>query len=170
MRWSQTFIPTMKEVPSDAEVPSHQLMLRAGLIRQLMAGAYTYLPLGLRALKKAEAIVREEMDAAGGVELFMPALQPIDLFERTGRKEAFGNVLIKFDVKRGDRTVHLALGPTHEEVVTDLVSKHISSYRQLPITLYQIQIKFRNEERPRFGVLRTSEFLMKDAYSFHANV
>lgn len=170
MRWSQTFIPTMKEVPSDAEVPSHQWMLRAGLIRQLMAGAYTYLPLGLRALKKAEAIVRQEMDAANGVEIFMPALQPIDLFERTGRKEAFGNVLIKFDVKRGDRTVHLALGPTHEEVVTDLISKHISSYRQLPLTLYQIQIKFRNEERPRFGVLRTSEFLMKDAYSFHTNV
>lgn len=170
MRWTQTLIPTMKEVPSDAEVPSHQLMLRAGLIRQLMAGAYTYLPLGLRALKKAEQIVREEMDAAGGVELFMPALQPIDLFERTGRKEAFGNVLINFNVRRGDRTVHLALGPTHEEVVTDLVSKLISSYRQLPLTLYQIQTKFRNEERPRFGVLRTSEFLMKDAYSFHTSV
>ena len=170
MRWSQTFIPTMKEIPSDAEVPSHQLMLRAGLIRQLMAGAYTYLPLGLRALKKAEAIVREEMDAAGGVEIFMPALQPIDLFERTGRREAFGNVLIHFNVKRGDRTVHLALGPTHEEVVTDLISKHISSYRQLPLTLYQIQTKFRNEERPRFGVLRTSEFLMKDAYSFHSTL
>ncbi|MBC8114687.1 MAG: proline--tRNA ligase, partial [Candidatus Saccharimonas sp.] len=170
MRWSQSFIPTMKEVPSDAEVPSHQLMLRAGLIRQLMAGAYTYLPLGLRALKKAEAIVREEMDATGAVEIFMPALQPIDLFERTGRREAFGNVLINFNVKRGDRTVHLALGPTHEEVVTDLVSKHISSYRQLPLTMYQIQIKFRNEERPRFGVLRTSEFLMKDAYSFHATL
>ena len=170
MRWSQTFIPTMKEIPADAEVPSHQLMLRAGLIRQLMAGAYTYLPLGLRALKKAEAIVREEMDATGAVEIFMPALQPIDLFERTGRREAFGNVLINFHVKRGDRTVHLALGPTHEEVVTDLISKHISSYRQLPLTLYQIQTKFRNEERPRFGVLRTSEFLMKDAYSFHATL
>jgi len=170
VRWSQSFIPTMKEVPSDAEVPSHQLMLRAGLIRQLMAGAYTYLPLGLRALKKAEAIVREEMDATGAVEIFMPALQPIDLFERTGRREAFGNVLINFNVKRGDRTVHLALGPTHEEVVTDLISKHISSYRQLPLTLYQIQIKFRNEERPRFGVLRTSEFLMKDAYSFHSTL
>ena len=170
MRWSQSFIPTMKEIPSDAEVPSHQLMLRAGLIRQLMAGAYTYLPLGLRALKKAEAIVREEMDATGAVEIFMPALQPIDLFERTGRREAFGNVLINFNVKRGDRTVHLALGPTHEEVVTDLISKHISSYRQLPLTMYQIQIKFRNEERPRFGVLRTSEFLMKDAYSFHSTL
>jgi prolyl-tRNA synthetase len=170
VRWSQTFIPTMKETPSDAEVPSHQLMLRAGLIRQLMAGAYTYLPLGLRALKKAEAIVREEMDAAGAIEILMPALQPIDLFERTGRKTAFGNVLINFNVKRGDRSVHLALGPTHEEVVTDLVSKHISSYRQLPLTMYQIQMKFRNEERPRFGVLRTSEFLMKDAYSFHSNL
>ena len=170
MRWSQSFMPTMKEVPSDAEVPSHQLMLRAGMIRQLMAGAYTYLPLGLRALKKAENIVREEMDAAGGIEILMPALQPIDLFERTGRKEAFGNVLINFHVRRGDRNIHMALGPTHEEVVTDLVSKHISSYRQLPLTLYQIQTKFRNEERPRFGVLRTSEFLMKDAYSFHTSV
>jgi prolyl-tRNA synthetase len=170
VRWSQTFIPTMKETPADAEVPSHQLMLRAGLIRQLMAGAYTYLPLGLRVLHKAEAIVREEMDAAGGIEILMPALQPIDLFERTGRREAFGNVLINFPVRRGDRTLHLALGPTHEEVVTDLIAKHISSYRQLPLTLYQIQTKFRNEERPRFGVLRTSEFLMKDAYSFHTSV
>ena len=170
MRWSQTFIPTMKEIPSDAEIPSHQLMLRAGLIRQLMAGAYTYLPLGYRALRKAEAIVRSEMDKAGAVELFMPALQPIDLFERTGRKAAFGNVLINFHLQRGDRKVHLALGPTHEEVVTDLIGRHISSYRQLPLTVYQIQTKFRNEERPRFGVLRTSEFLMKDAYSFGATL
>jgi prolyl-tRNA synthetase len=160
----------MKETPSDAEIPSHQLMLRAGLIRQLMAGAYTYLPLGLRALRKAEAIVREEMDAAGAIELLMPALQPIDLFERTGRKSAFGNVLINFNIRRGDRTVHLALGPTHEEVITDLIAKHVSSYRQLPLCLYQIQTKFRNEERPRFGVLRTSEFLMKDAYSFHTSL
>jgi prolyl-tRNA synthetase len=170
VRWSKTFIPTLKEVPADAEIPSHKLMLRAGLIRQLMAGAYTYLPLGLRALKKAEAIVREEMDAAGAVEIFMPALTPIELYERTNRLEAFGNVLIKFEVKRGDRRVPMALGPTHEEVVTDLVSRHISSYRQLPLTLYQIQTKFRNEERPRFGVLRTSEFLMKDAYSFSTNL
>lgn len=170
MRWSKTFIPTLKEVPADAEIPSHQLMLRAGLIRQLMAGAYTYLPLGLRALKKAEAIVREEMDAAGAVEIFMPALTPVELYERTNRLEAFGNVLIKFEVKRGDRRVPMALGPTHEEVVTDLVSRHISSYRQLPLTLYQIQTKFRNEERPRFGVLRTSEFVMKDAYSFSTSL
>lgn len=170
MRWSQTLIPTMKEVPADAEVPSHQLMLRAGLIRQLMAGAYTYLPLGYRALRKAEEIVRQEMDAAGALEIHMPALQPIDLFNRTGRKEAFGNVLINFEVKRGDKKIHCALGPTHEEVVTDLVAKLVSTYRQLPFTLYQIQTKFRNEERPRFGVLRTSEFLMKDAYSFATNV
>lgn len=170
MRWTQTFIPTMKEVPADAEIPSHQLMLRAGYIRQLMAGAYTYLPLGLRSLRKAEKIVREEMDAAGAIEIHMPALQPIDLFERTGRKQAFGSVLIHFVVKRGDKSVSLALGPTHEEVVTDLIAHHISSYRQLPLTLYQIQTKFRNEERPRFGVLRTSEFLMKDAYSFHTSL
>lgn len=170
MRWSQTLIPTMKEVPADAEIPSHQLMLRAGLIRQLMAGVYTYLPLGYRALRKAEEIVRQEMDAAGALEIHMPALQPIELFQRTNRKDAFGNVLINFEIKRGDRKLHCALGPTHEEVVTDLVSKLVSSYRQLPFTLYQIQTKFRNEERPRFGVLRTSEFLMKDAYSFSTNV
>jgi prolyl-tRNA synthetase len=170
VRWSKTFIPTMKETPADAEIPSHQLMLRAGLIRQLMAGAYTYLPLGWRAIRKAEAIVREEMEAAGAAEIFMPALQPIELFERTGRKEAFGDVLINFEVPRGGRKVHVALGPTHEEVVTDLISRQISSYRQLPLTLFQIQTKFRNEERPRFGVLRTSEFLMKDAYSFGTNL
>lgn len=160
----------MKEDPSDAEIPSHKLMLRAGLIRQLMAGAYTYLPLGYRALRKAEAIVREEMDKAGAIELFMPALQPIELFERTGRINSFGNVLINFQVTRRDHKVHLALGPTHEEVVTDLIARHITSYRQLPLTVYQIQTKFRNEERPRFGVLRTSEFLMKDAYSFSTSI
>lgn len=170
MRWSQTLIPTMKESPEGAEIPSHVLMLRAGLISQLMAGAYTYLPLGLRALRKAERIVREEMDAAGAVELLMPALTPITLWERTNRVEAFGNVLIHFNVRRQNKNVHLALGPTHEEVITDLVSKYVSSYRQLPLTLYQIQTKFRNEERPRFGVLRTSEFLMKDAYSFDTSV
>jgi len=160
----------MKEVPAEAEVPSHQLMLRAGLIHQLMAGAYTYLPLGYRSVRKVSEIVRQEMDKAGAVELFMPALQPMEIFERTGRREAFGNVLFNFEVKRGSRKLHFALGPTHEEVITDLMAKHISSYRQLPITLYQIQTKFRNEERPRFGVLRTSEFLMKDAYSFGSSV
>ena len=145
-------------------------MLRAGMIRQLMAGAYTYLPLGFRALRKVENIVREEMDRAGALEMLMPALQPLELFERTGRKETFGNVLIKFDITRRDHKVHLALGPTHEEVVTDLMAKHINSYRQLPVTVYQIQTKFRNEERPRFGVLRTSEFIMKDAYSFSSSL
>lgn len=170
MRWSQTLIPTMKETPEGAEIPSHVLMLRAGLIGQVMAGAYTYLPLGLRALRKAEQIIREEMDAAGAVEILMPALTPISLWEQTGRVEAFGDVLIQFSVRRANRKVQMALGPTHEEVVTDLVARHVSSYRQMPITLYQIQTKFRNEERPRFGVLRTSEFLMKDAYSFDTSL
>ncbi len=166
MRWSQTFIPTMKETPEGAEIPSHVLMIRAGLISQVMAGAYSYLPLGLRSLKKAERIVREEMERAGAVEVLLPALTPIALWERTGRREAFGSVLIDFKVQRQNREVHLALGPTHEEVITDLIAHHVSSYRQLPLTLFQVQTKFRNEERPRFGVLRTSEFLMKDAYSF----
>lgn len=170
MRWTQTLIPTAKETPEGAEIPSHILMLRAGMISQLMAGAYTYLPLGLKALKKAERIVREEMDAAGAVELLMPALTPIGLWEQTGRVEAFGDVLIKFAVRRQNRQVQMALGPTHEEVITDLVKRYVSSYRQMPITLYQVQTKFRNEERPRFGVLRTSEFLMKDAYSFDTSV
>ncbi|MEQ9407172.1 MAG: proline--tRNA ligase [Fuerstiella sp.] len=170
MRWTQTFIPTMKEVPSDAEVPSHRLMLRAGLIRQLMAGAYTYMPMGYRVVRKVSQIVREEMDRAGAIELFMPAIQPMELFERTGRREAFGNVLFNFETRRGDRKLHFALGPTHEEVITDLMAHEIKSYKQLPLTLYQIQTKFRNEERPRFGVLRTSEFLMKDAYSFGSSM
>jgi len=160
----------MKETPEGAEVPSHIFSIRAGLVGQLMAGAYTYLPLGLLALRKAEKIIREEMNAAGAIELLMPALTPLSLWERTGRVEAFGNVLIQFTVNRQNRKVNMALGPTHEEIVTDLVSRHISSYRQLPITLYQIQTKFRNEERPRFGVLRTSEFQMKDAYSFSTSL
>ncbi len=170
MRWSKTMIPTMKEIPSDAEIPSHQLMLRAGLVRQVMAGAYAYLPLGLRSLKKAEAIIREEMNRADAVELQLSALTPIDIWEKTGRREAFGDVLIQFEVRRGDRKVQMVLGPTHEEIITNIMAHYIKSYRQLPITVYQIQTKFRNEERPRFGVLRTSEFLMKDAYSFSATV
>jgi len=153
MRWTQTFIPTMKETPEGAEIPSHVLMLRAGLIHQVMAGAYTYLPLGLRSLRKAEAIVREEMDAAGAVELAMSCMSPISLWEQTGRVEAFGDVLVTLALRRKDRKVPVALGPTHEEIITDLVARHISSYRQMPITLYQITTKFRNEERPRFGVL-----------------
>jgi prolyl-tRNA synthetase len=160
----------MKEVPSDAEIPSHQLMLRAGLIRQVMAGAYTYLPLGWRAVRKVEAIVREEMEKAGAIELFMPALCPAELWEQTGRIDDYGNALVKFPMIRGDREVRVVLGPTHEEVVTDLMARQIKSYRQLPITVFQIQTKFRNEERPRFGVMRTSEFQMKDAYSFGTNL
>jgi len=170
VRWSQTLIPTMKEIPSDAEIPSHQLMLRAGLIRQVMAGAYTYLPLGYRAVRKVEAIVRNEMERCGAIELFMPALCPAELWEQTGRIDDYGNALIHFPIVRGDRQVHVVLGPTHEEVVTDLIARQIKSYKQLPITVFQIQTKFRNEERPRFGVMRTSEFQMKDAYSFGANL
>ena len=170
MFWTRTLIPTMKESPEGAEIPSHVLMLRAGLVNQVMAGAYTYLPLGLRALRKAERIVREEMDAAGAVELAMPSMSPRGLWEQTGRLAAFGDVLVQLTLPRSNRKVHVVLGPTHEEIVTDLVSRQISSYRQMPITLYQITAKFRNEERPRFGVLRTSEFLMKDAYSFNASI
>ncbi len=168
MFWTRTLIPTMKESPEGAEIPSHVLMLRAGLVNQVMAGAYTYLPLGLRALKKAERIVREEMDAAGAIEVAMPSMSPRGLWEQTKRVDAFGDVLVQLTLNRSNRKVHVVLGPTHEEIVTDLVSRQINSYRQMPLTLYQITSKFRNEERPRFGVLRTSEFLMKDAYSFNA--
>ncbi|NQU23987.1 MAG: proline--tRNA ligase [Candidatus Nealsonbacteria bacterium] len=170
MLWTRTFIPTMKETPEGAEIPSHVLMLRAGLVAQVMAGAYTYLPLGLRSLRKAAQIVREEMDAAGAIELAMPCMSPTSLWEQTGRVEAFGNVLVSFSLPRQNRKVQVTLGPTHEEIVTDYMSRQISSYRQMPITVYQITTKFRNEERPRFGVMRTSEFLMKDAYSFDATV
>ncbi len=160
----------MKETPDGAEIPSHVLMLRAGLISQVMAGAYTYLPLGLKSLHKASQIVREEMNAADAVELLMTAMCPISLYEQTNRVEAFGDVLVKATLPRGGKKVPIVFCPTHEETITDLVSRYVSSYRQLPITLYQIQTKFRNEERPRFGVLRTSEFIMKDAYSFHTSL
>lgn len=170
MKWSQTLIPTMKETPNGAEIPSHILMLRAGMISQVMAGAYAYLPLGWRSLHKATNIVREEMNKTGAVELFMTALCPQSLYEQTNRVEAFGNVLIKTTLARGGTKTPVVFCPTHEEEITSIVSQYVSSYRQLPLTLYQIQTKFRNEERPKFGVLRTSEFLMKDAYSFHTNL
>ncbi len=170
MRWNQTLIVTKKEVPEGAEIPSHVLMLRAGLINQAMAGVYAYLPLGLKSLRKAENIVREEMENAGAVELLMAALSPQSLWEQTGRVEAFGNVLMKFSTTRAGRQTPFVLCPTHEEPVTDIVARAVSSYRQLPITLFQIQTKFRNEERPKFGVMRTSEFIMKDAYSFDTDV
>lgn len=167
MRWSQALIPTQREAPADAVAPSHVLLLRAGMIRPLGSGAYTYLPLGLRVLNKAVRIVREEMDAAGAQELLMPALQPIELWQESGRYENMGGILMELKLS-GDR--HATLGPTHEEVVTDLVRGIITSYKQLPMTLYQIQTKFRDEARPRFGILRTREFLMKDAYSFDADL
>ena len=164
MLWTRFFIPTSKEVPAEATVPSHQLMLRAGLIRQVAAGAYTYLPLGYRVLRKVEGIIREEMDAAGAVELHMPAMQPVELWEETGRVAVMGETLVRLADKPFRKGT--VLGPTHEEVVTDTVRAYVSSYKQLPITLYQIQTKFRDEARPKSGVLRTREFQMKDAYSF----
>jgi prolyl-tRNA synthetase len=165
MRWTQTLIPTSKDLPADAQIVSHQLMLRAGLIRQLTAGAYDFLPLGLRSLKKAEAIVRQEMEAVGCSEVLLPALQPLELWKRTGRDVSYGENLIICKDRHGRENV---LGPTHEEVVTELVAAYVRSYKQLPLALYQVQTKFRDEYRPRFGLLRVREFLMKDAYSFHA--
>ena len=163
MKWSQTLIPTLKESPSEAEIDSHKLMIRAGLIRRITSGAYAYLPLGTLVLNKVIAIVREEMNRAGAVEVFLPALQPLDLLEESGRLAVFGDDLITFEDRHGKTT---ALGPTHEEIITDIVRNEMNSYRQFPITLYQIQTKFRDETRPRFGVLRSKEFIMKDAYSF----
>jgi prolyl-tRNA synthetase len=163
MRYTSYFIPTHKEVPSDAEVISHQLMVRAGMIRKLTSGTYTYLPTGLRAIKKVEAIIREEMNRAGAIEILMPAVQPAELWQESGRWEHYGRELLRF-TDRHDREA--CFGPTHEEVVTDLVRKEIHSYKQMPINLYQIQTKFRDEIRPRFGLMRAREFIMKDAYSF----
>jgi prolyl-tRNA synthetase len=164
MRTSQFPLNTVKEIPADAVVISHQLMIRAGLIRKLAAGLYTWLPLGLRVLRKVEAIVRKEMDKAGALEVLMPALQPAELWQETGRWEKYGPELARLK-DRHDRD--FCLGPTHEEIITDLARNEIKSYKQLPINYYQIQTKFRDEIRPRFGVMRCREFIMKDAYSFH---
>lgn len=164
MRTSQTLISTLKETPADAEIVSHQLMLRAGMIRKLAAGLYTYLPSGLRVLRKVEAIVREEMNRAGAVETLMPVVQPADLWQETGRWDDMGAEMARLKDRHNRDFV---LGPTHEEVITDIVRDEIKSYKQLPLNLYQIQTKFRDERRPRFGVMRAREFLMKDAYSFH---
>jgi len=166
MRASQFFITTLKEAPSDAEIVSHQLMLRAGLIRRLAAGIYTWMPLGLRVVRKVEAIVREEMNRAGAIELFMPAVQPAELWQESGRWEKYGPELLRFKDRHQREFV---VGPTHEEVITDIVRRDIKSARQLPRHFYQIQTKFRDEIRPRFGVMRGREFLMKDGYSFHVN-
>jgi prolyl-tRNA synthetase len=164
MRTSQNLLNTVKEIPADAVVISHQLMIRAGLIRKLAAGLYTWMPLGLRVLRKVEAIVREEMDKAGALEVLMPALQPAELWQETGRWEKYGPELARLK-DRHDRD--FCLGPTHEEIITDIARNEIKSYKQLPINYYQIQTKFRDEIRPRFGVMRCREFIMKDAYSFH---
>jgi prolyl-tRNA synthetase len=166
MRATGLFLSTLKEAPAEAELVSHRLMLRAGLIRRLASGLYTWLPLGLRVLRKIEAAVRQEMNAAGAVELLMPAIQPAELWQESGRWEQYGPDLLRLK-DRHQRD--FCVGPTHEEVVSDLVRREVKSYRQLPLVLYQIQTKFRDEIRPRFGVMRSREFIMKDAYSFHAD-
>ncbi len=163
MKWTETLIATLREDPQEAEIPSHRLMLRAGLMRKLASGLYTWLPLGLRVLRKVENIVREEMDRAGALEILMPILQPRELWEKSGRWESMDAIMLKARTHGGRE---LVLGPTHEEVVTGLVAGEISSYRRLPVNLYQINTKFRDEIRPRFGVMRSREFIMKDGYSF----
>ena len=168
MRWTQALIPTLREAPQDAEIASHQLLVRGGFIRKLSSGVYTFLPLGLRALRKVEHIIREEMDRAGALEVLMPAMQPRELWERGPRFKATQRVMFAAQPLSGDRraVADLVLGPTHEEVITSTVANEVRSWRQLPKNLYQIQVKFRDELRPRFGLLRAKEFLMKDAYSF----
>lgn len=166
MKWTKTFIQTLRENPQDAEIDSHKLLVRAGICRKTASGLFTFMPLGMRTLRKIEAIVREEMDASGAIEILMPALQPAELWQKTGRWDTMGANMFRLK----DRADHaMAMGPTAEEVVTDLMTNAISSYRQLPITVYQIQTKFRDETRPRFGLMRSKEFIMKDAYSFDAD-
>ncbi|HDN69404.1 MAG TPA: proline--tRNA ligase, partial [Gammaproteobacteria bacterium] len=164
MRLSRFPLSTLKETPADAEIVSHQLMMRAGMLRKQAAGIYSWLPLGLRVLRKVEAIVREEMERAGALELLMPAVQPAELWEESGRWEQYGPELLRFH-DRHQR--EFCFGPTHEEIITDIARREIRSYKQLPVNYYQIQTKFRDEIRPRFGIMRAREFLMKDAYSFH---
>jgi len=167
MRWSKTLIPTLKEVPADAEVISHKLLVRAGYIRQISRGIYDYFPLALRVIRKIETIVRQEMDRAGAQELLLPIASPAELWQESGRWEYYGKELMRFK-DRNERD--FCLGPTHEEIVTDLVRRSVRSYRELPMNLYQIQTKFRDEPRPRFGLMRGREFIMKDAYSFHTDI
>ena len=166
MKASQFYLSTLKEAPQDAELKSHQLMIRAGFIKRLSSGLYSWMPLGLRVLKKVENIIREEMNKAGGIELLMPAIQPSELWNETQRWDLFGPQMLKIKDRHDN---DFCFGPTHEEVITDIVRKEIKSYKQLPVNFYQIQTKFRDEIRPRFGVMRAREFLMKDSYSFHAN-
>src|SRR5580704_6644071 len=166
MRWTQTLIPTLREAPADAEILSHKLLLRAGLVRKLAGGVYTFLPLGLRALRKIEQIVREEMNRAGAIEVLMPALQPPEIWQTSGRYETARDVLFKV---KDSTSREWVLSATAEEVITGLAANEISSYRQLPKNFYQVSLKFRNEIRPRFGLMRAREFIMKDAYSFDVN-
>ncbi|NNE64086.1 MAG: proline--tRNA ligase, partial [Gammaproteobacteria bacterium] len=166
MKASRFHLVTLKETPVDAEIVSHQLMLRAGLIRRLSSGIYSWMPLGLRILRKVEAIVREEMNRSGAMELLMPSVQPAELWQESGRWDQFGPELLRFH-DRHQRDC--CLGPTHEEVIADIFRRDIKSYKQLPVNFYQIQTKFRDEIRPRFGVMRSREFIMKDAYSFHVD-
>lgn len=163
MYWSQSFIPTLKETPQGTEAVSHQYLLRAGMIQMLTSGVYNYLPLGLKVLAHIEKVIREEMDAAGANELLMPSVHPLDIWKQTGRDQTLKDVMLTFQDGKGR---DMCLGPTHEEIITDIVRNHVQSYRQLPVTLYQIQTKFRDELRPRFGIVRACEFIMKDAYSF----
>ena len=165
MKQSLTFIPTMREVPADAEIRSHQLLLRAGFIRRVTSGVYSYLPLGKKVLDNIETVIREEMEAVDAVEVLMPALQQAELWQETERWYNYGPELFRLKDRHGRE---FALGATHEEIITALVRSDIKSYKHLPLTMYQIQTKFRDEQRPRFGLLRGREFIMKDAYSFHA--
>ena len=163
MRFSEFGLTTLKETPAEAEIVSHQLMLRSGMIRRLASGLFTWMPLGVRVLRKVEAIVREEMDRAGALEVLMPAVQPAELWQESGRWDKYGSLLLRMS-DRHDRD--FCFGPTHEEVITDIARRELRSYKQLPVNFYQIQTKFRDEIRPRFGVMRAREFIMKDAYSF----
>jgi prolyl-tRNA synthetase len=166
MRQSLMLLPTMKEDPADADVTSHRLMLRAGLVRQLASGLYTWLPLGLRVLRKIEAIIREELNVSGAQEILMPVVQPAELWQESTRWEKMGPEMLRMQDRHGR---DFCLGPTHEEVVTDLFRRELQSYKELPVNYYQIQTKFRDERRPRFGVMRAREFTMKDGYSFHVD-
>ena len=164
MKVSQFPLSTLRESPADAEIISHQLMLKSGMIRRLASGLYTWAPLGLKVLRKVEAIIREEMNRAGGIELLMPTVQPAELWQESGRWDEYGPELLRFNDRKGSQ---FCFGPTHEEIITEYVRKELKSYKELPINFYQIQTKFRDEVRPRFGVMRSREFIMKDAYSFH---
>ncbi|MEE9492621.1 MAG: proline--tRNA ligase, partial [Gammaproteobacteria bacterium] len=164
MKTSQFPLSTIKECPADAEIISHQLMIRAGMIRKIASGLYSWLPLGLRVLRKVEAVIREEMNNSGALELLMPTVQPAELWQESGRWEQYGPELLRFNDRHNREFCY---GPTHEEIITDIARRELRSYKQLPVNYYQIQNKFRDEIRPRFGVMRSREFIMKDAYSFH---